>query len=430
MTGRRRLATRRTATVEPANELPPRQTRSSTKRPEASTAPEFRTEAEIPQRGTQRRRRRSVESVATNDFSKSSSSPEPENRGLSPVSESIEIQTSAISEVDDAREPLELDPDRIKDMLDFDIPKLARCSGRMYEFFSVGSNQPNTDDWKRVRKSHNSACLPFVGSNALFINPINLPKNSDPEAQAKIHGAICSGNLMSLVANIMDVKFRSKGPQQLLEQLHHSFPTLFSPNCDADMNDREETLNLAIYIRCRHLVELLAANPFSKPVEIAAKIFCNQSVRDSSHAREILSKGPYSKLNGIDANQSVLDDYIYQEIIQRDLVPKLTSDDRLEIQSSLDQEWPQERLFDELSDWALEMYQALNKPTNPGSARGPSPTLDSHARSGPEESESLFVHENDEVGEDSDLASDTETEGYDKLPSKESKYVYNYVSYL
>ncbi|XXH05827.1 GCR1-dependent translation factor 1 [Hypoxylon texense] len=416
MNTRRRLS-RRTESVEPAGELSTRQTRNSARRAEASVEPEPRP---IPQRGTRRRRRRSLESVATNDFPKSPAShtsPGPENKGLDPVSESIEAR--AVPDTDSPDEPLDIDLERIKDMLDYDIPKLMRWCNKMYDILPLmDSQQPEAHEWatfKSTRKWFSGARIPFSNDSPLFIKLIDLSEY-DNEIQAKIHAAICSGNLIALLTCVVDVRFGSKKPRIVFEQLDAAFPDLFDPDPKADPNETARILDLGFRIRYRRLVELVAANVSIKPIILAANMFCTQQVHDLRGARAALNNGPYSKLANIDVNTN-LDHYEDCRSRIQELTSKLSSNDKVDL---LDQEHPQEELLDDLRSWAWEIYRRLNRPADPGNAQVDDSTPERHGGS---EAPLVANIEDDEVIEDSDSGSDTDAGGYDRLLPQGASFI-------
>ncbi|KAI2619730.1 hypothetical protein GGR54DRAFT_603452 [Hypoxylon sp. NC1633] len=430
MAGRRRPMTRRTESVEPGTDIVTRQTRRNAKRLKASIEPEDRPEPEIPQRGTRRRRRKSLESVATNDFPKSSNghaSPEPENRDTRLESELIESEDEAISGsgADHIYESPEMEAARIRDMLEFDIPKLMRWSATMYNVLSsIGDSRPSAEERSKLndaRKSHNLARLPFADQVTLFTEPDNLFGKCDPVHRAMIDDANCIGNLISLLASIVDVRFAKKSSSLLLEQLDAVFPAAFNSAFRKKIAGDEKTLDLAFRIRCRRLVELVVADSSADPFQLATSVFCTQSVRGLGSARDALRRGPYKELAGIDLDQGVAFHDIFQTRIQ-DLVLKLASKTRFEVQSSLDQACPRETLFHDLRLWALKMYQQIHRRVEEGSTRLVSHTPASHAFTRRRDSVSMFVDldDDDDIGEDSDSASDTDTGGYVQLAPKES----------
>lgn len=447
MAGRQRN-TRQAKSVEPVGDSGTRQLRRSARHAEVSVEPETRPQPEIPQRGTRRRRRRSLESVSTNDFSESSAShasPEPENigmfsyfntalfyasyltlatnfcSGLTQVAESIE--TDAAPNTDSVGESLDMDPERIQDLLDYDIPKLMRWCNKMYDVLPLmNSQQPNEHDLSKFRnasKGFNAAQVPFVTVKGypLFIGFDDLPKH-DPEIRAKIQAAICSGNVISLLTCMVDVKLEMHQPQPVLDRLDAAFPALFNPEPTVDSNENKRTLDLAFRIRCRRLVELMSTNDQTKPIILAAQMFCTQNVRDVKGARAALNNGPYSKIGGIDLNTNVDYHGDYRSRI-RELSSKLSNDDM----GTLDEEYPQEGLFDDLRSWARGIYERQNGPSEPGNIRVAGSTPWRHASIEQEGAGSLFVDNNNEVGEDSHSDSDTDAGGYDRLPQQEARYV-------
>lgn len=346
--------------------------------------------------------------------------------GLDLVSESIEV--GAVFETDPLDEPLDMDPERIKDMLDYDIPKLMRWCNKMYDVLpSMDSQQPDVHDlatFKSTRKSYSGARIPFSNGSPLFIKLIDLSEY-DAEVQAKVQAAICSGNLIALLTSIVEVRLGGEKPRIVFDQLDAAFPDLFNPDSDpdpkADANETARTLDLGFRIRYRRLVELLATNVPFKPTILAANMFCTQGVHDLKAARAALNNGPYSKLANIDVNTN-LDHHKNCQSRIRELSSRLLSNVKVEL---LDQEHPQEELFDDLRLWALEIYERLNRPAEPGNAQVNNPALEPDTNIGHGESEAPLVgnDDNDEVGEDSDSGSDTDAGGYDQLPPQEAKYV-------
>lgn len=442
----RRPATRRTASVEPTSEIVTRQTRRSARRPEASIEPTSKPETQFPQRGTRRSRRRSLESVATNDFTKDSpenASPGPEDRGisfsmllfhqfsanhhagLSPVVEPPLSHPSPISESEDGHALPEIDPARIQDLLDFDIPKLMRWSGKMYGILSsIGDDQLATIDqsgFPSTAKAYNAARRALTEDNALFITPISLPEDYDPEVQAKIQVATCSGNLITLLASMVEIMSGGKGPPSFFEQLDGVFPASFIAETQTDREDIDTRLELAFYIRCRHFMEALEADHSAKPLMLASKIFGRKSAHQAKNPLEVLQNGPLKRLAGIDVENDV--SYTTFQAVMQKLVSKLSSNDRVEVLSSLDQKYSLAQLYEDLKPWALETYRQLGKPKDQPIHE----TQETDARANRAQSESLFVNTNNEEESDSDSASDADEEEYIQLAPQEAKYVQSHM---
>ncbi|KAI1766016.1 hypothetical protein GGR53DRAFT_237191 [Hypoxylon sp. FL1150] len=420
MAGRQRT-TRQARSVEPAGDSGTRQPpRRSARRAEASIEIDSRPQPEIAQRGTRRRRRRSLESIATNDFPKSSAShasPGSEDEGIAQVAESI--GTDAVPKTDPFGESLDMDPERIQDLLDYDIPKLMRWCNKMYDvLLLMNSQQPDEHDMSKYRntsKGLNAAQVPFAAAEGypLFIKSIDLPED-DPEVQAKVQTAICSGNLISLLTCIVDLKLGLHQPEPVLDRIDAAFPILFNPNPTAETDQNHIILDLAFRIRYRRLVELVATGvPMNSVIIRAAQMFCTQNIQGVKGARDALNNGPYSKIGGIDVGTNVNYHDSYRSRIQ-ELLSNLSSDN-LEM---LDEEHPQETLFDDLKSWALESYERLNRASEPGSVRVASPTPRPHASIEQGEVEAPLVDNSSEVREVSDSDSDTDGE-YDQFPEQD-----------
>ncbi|KAI0112844.1 hypothetical protein F4814DRAFT_419588 [Daldinia grandis] len=434
MPGRRHPATRQTEVVKLAEPVA-KQTRRSTRRTEASVESESRSQVGISRRGTGRQRRRIG---ATNEAPKGSTDhvnheledepdDEPEDIGLAPISEPVVSRDDVGSETDDTHESLEVDTSKIQDMLDFDIPKFTRWSGNMYDVLSsIDSKQPSVEDRSRLsstRKSYNRARLPFADTSAFLVKPIQFPEDHSPEVRAKIQVAISSANIISLLASIIDVTADKKGSLPILEQLDDCFPASFNLR-SPENDDTEQLLDLAFRIRCRHVVELLTDQSSIDPYQLAASIFYNQFSHAPGGSQVITGQEQYRPLAGININENSQLFESYQTRIQ-EVMSIISSHDRSEMESRLDQDCPKERLFSDLRSWSLDMYKQLNSmPTDWGNAEAAKPTKgkDMHALVRGGESESLFVDDNEETRGDLDSESETETDvaGYDKLPTRES----------
>ncbi|KAI1079637.1 hypothetical protein F5B20DRAFT_159183 [Whalleya microplaca] len=414
MTGSRRPATRRTASVEPSIEPVARQTRSSAKRIGQSVEPDIRPSAEIPHRGTQRqsRSRKSGESVATTGFPKGSAddaSPNPERATQAPVPEPINRENTP--------ESPETKAAKLQDLLDYDMPKFLRWTGKMYDILaSIGDSRPGAADLSRLNStgvSYTNARRVFVDDAGLFIDSARSEKY-DIEIRATVQTAVCSGNIVSLLTSILDVERAKKEALPILEQLDKTFPALFDPDLESVTEDTERTLDLAFLIRWRRLVDSLVAKSTVNPYILAANIFCDQPVASAKKAEQALRKGPHRQLAGINIDEVANFHTTYQAHIHNELLPKLSSDNRSELHSLLDQIYPQEQLFHSLRSWGLELFQRINMPKSRRHSQSANQTEQTNVQTAEEASESLFV--GDEARDDSGSDSDTDTEEYAQLP--------------
>ncbi|OTB12889.1 hypothetical protein K445DRAFT_320721 [Daldinia sp. EC12] len=430
MSGRRRLATRQTEASEPEEPVEPvaRQTRRGTRRPDASIESGSQLEVKTSRRGPRQRRHGSPENVVMDEGTKASTghvNPESENSDMASVPGPVVLQDDALPEAGDIDETVEMDAARIEDMLDFDIPKLLRRSSKMYDVLSsINANQPSTEDRSRLnvaRKTYNQARLPFADVSTFLIEPINFPEDFDPGARAKIQRTICSGNIISLLSSMVDVMVGKMEPLTILEQLDNSFPASFYPDCQEN-DDTGLLLDLAFHIRLRHVIELLITKPSADPHELAASVFYIQPSDASNGSQEATSQEQYKPLAGIDINGN---SYLYESYQARieGTLSMLPLYDRFEAESRLDQECPREKLFSDLRSWGLDMYRLLNTPANQEKASAAKTSQEEEATyelARREESESLFVDDNEEAREDSDSESDMDAAEYDQLPTQES----------
>ncbi|KAI0894477.1 hypothetical protein F4806DRAFT_498258 [Annulohypoxylon nitens] len=427
MGGRRRPATRRTESVEPASGHVTRQTRQSARRPEPSGELESQQPLEISRSGASRRgSRKSLEDVATNtspEHALNHASSEPENQGLLPVNESTLPRNDSLSGMGDIHESSEMEADRIQDMLDFDIPKLTRWSDKLYGILSsLGGNQPDIDGRAKLnsyRKSYNHARLPFMNGNTPFIKHVNPPEEYDEGVRSKIHIAICSGNLVSLLILLFDIESEKKNSHTILKHLDGTFPASFVSRPQVDSGDVEKIFDLAFRIRCCRLIELLDSDDSITSPEgyltFATTIFCRESIDGADQAREALDQGPYKPLAGMEISEGTEFYRPYCERI-REFFSKIVLNDIPEFHASLDSKFTQESIFNDIKSWALEMYLRLNGLADRNKIRSTNENTDSRAPIERAESEPLFVGNVDTAGIDSDSASDGDSGGYNQLP--------------
>ncbi|CAJ2503904.1 Uu.00g112980.m01.CDS01 [Anthostomella pinea] len=435
MTGRRRetsrAASRRAESTDPTSDGPvARQTRGSARRAEPSLEPEPRHQTEIARRGTRRgtrrgRRRKSLESIATTDFPKSSgeyANPEPESERtpLAAVSESAEPRdrdTASPTMEEPDQDSLEVKAALTQDMVDFDIPKFSRWCDNTYRALTAATDPEASPEEQRklalARRGFNVARQPFADDSELFIRSFQLPGDQDPEVGAKVRVALRSGNLVSLLDYVLDVEQGKQDMLTILEQLDDGFPVLFSAHSDCI----EDTFDLAYKIRCRRLVEMLATDHTTDSLILATRIFCEQPAKTKKKALEALSQGPYRQLAAIDIDEDVGSNETYQTRME-ELSSLVLSDESPESRGSLGEAYPEDSLLRDLTSWAREMFEHLNNPSRKGITATHSPKEN---QPNPE-SESLFVPDNDNAREYSevDSASDSESGTYDKLPPQDS----------
>ncbi|OTB07300.1 hypothetical protein M426DRAFT_20012 [Hypoxylon sp. CI-4A] len=428
MTSRHRPTTRSIASAEPAGEPLVRQTRSAIRRNGSPLEPESLSQVTTPQRTTRSRRDQSVIIKGPPPDSPDHASPQLKDISLAPVPESERSQNGAASDTDNALDLPEVQAARIQDMMDFDIPKLIRWITKTVELLeAVEDNKPSVKERALLgsyKKSFNHARIPFADGDALFVNPVDLPENTDPEVRTKIQVAVSSANIVSLLAAIVDVMIGNIEPLPVLQQLDSAFPVMFNPGSltrgdEEDDDDAKGTLYLAFHVRKRHLAELLASEPDDNPFELAASVFCSHLDRRLSNSQDVLMNGEYKQLAGASVDQ---DENFYEDFrtFMTELISKLSCEGSTEVHAYLNHICPQDRIFRDIRSWALDTYRWFNTTTKLTATQAAGPAAESRPRTGREGSEPLFVDNNGAVREDDDSASDTDDGEYDQLPSQES----------
>ncbi|RYO86167.1 hypothetical protein DL766_001969 [Monosporascus sp. MC13-8B] len=411
----------------------------------------------IAQRGTRRQRRRSIESVATGDFILKSSgeyvSPEPEEDHVVELEEGLEEEPETgvpegvegegpggASNVDhapamtdsvearDAQAPARMFGDsestierdaRIRALLEIALPDFSRICGKILEQLkAIGDGMPSTTDSMRLevlKIPYDAWRFAFTDSGIPFINleqtSFGLLSKDDTASLAEARKAVCSGNLVSLLALIVDIRVGKRQAAPVLQDLDDAFPTLFDPTFQGRRDGIAETFDLAFRIRCRRLVDSLSAAS-EQPISLAARIFCDRMDEASTRARQILEDGPYKHLADVNVNEDDASREIYQKIL-RQLVPRLSSGDTSEIRASLDATYPQETLLSDLRSWALTSLERLTKSSpmaddKPG--RPVAETRNTNASSAHDGSEPPFVGAEEGAQAGSDSGSDSESQ--------------------
>ncbi|KAI0195637.1 hypothetical protein EV127DRAFT_508412 [Xylaria flabelliformis] len=438
-TRRTRATSRREESLEP-QESPvavgavTRRTRSGPKRAEVEDAsPQSKSskstylESGIPQRGTRRRRRRSLESVATNDFPKSSGEHASPEHPLTGIIEPVVVEDGiAASNVDSQSDSYEDRVARLQDILDFDLPKLCRWCDKTYEALkSLTRSEPTVEERKNLntaRKSFKLARRLLAEDDAAYIDlaSSDLPYRDDQDAETVIQKATRLANLVSLLLSLTDLKRTNGTILPFLRELDTIFPTfLDSPSKPL------ESQGLAFRVRCRWLAECLSEEPEREPLVLAAAIFCEGPADTSEEAAQSLRKGPFRTFGGMEQGEDFTSSRSFKTQLNG-IVDKLASQERAKTEQYLNTTFPRDKLLEQLREWALDMYVHVNKKADdsnllPGGH-------DEGARddgAGHEDSEGLFVSGNDESEEGSDSELSSEPSQYHQLKTliKEPSFI-------
>lgn len=445
-TRRTRAASRREESVEPLEGpagAAARRTRSGSKRADVSDAsPQSKSthhlQSGIPQRGTRRQRRRSLESVATNDFPKSSAehaSPEHCMLFISPINQSIAcipvltfylaligivesagVEDTPASDADSQNDSYEDRAARLRDVLDFDLPKLRRWCDKTYEALkSLTRPEPTAGERKNlntVRKFFKLARRSLTEDGAAYIDlsSSDLPYRDDPDAQAAIQKATRSANLISLLLSLADLKHSNRAILPFLRELDAMFSTfLDSPSTQSDSQA------LAFRVRCRRLVEWLSEEPETEPLVLAAAVFCEDPASTSEEAAQRLRKGPFRTFGDVEQGGDFTSSISFKTQLNR-FVDELSLTERAGIEQYVNTTIPRDELLEQLREWALDIYVRVNKEAD--NSNLPScdhKKGDDNGGTAGEESERLFLGENDNLAEGSDSDLGSEHQQYHQL---------------
>ncbi|KAI0440269.1 hypothetical protein F4803DRAFT_553250 [Xylaria telfairii] len=423
-TRRTRAASRREESAEPQEGgagAGARRTRSSSKRADVSDAsPQSKSthhlQSGIPQRGTRRQRRRSLESVATNDFPKSSVEHASPGHPLIDIAESARVEDTAASDADSQNDSYEDRAARLQDVLDFDLPKLSRWCDKIYEALkSLTHREPTAAERKNLttaRKSFTLARRSFTEDGAAYIDlsSSDLPYRDDPDAQAAIQKATRSANLMSLLLSLTDLKRPNQAILPFLRELDAIFSTFLNYPWT-----QPESQALAFRVRCRRLAEWLSEEPETEPLVLAAAVFCEDPDSTSEEAVQRLREGPFRMFGDVEQGG----DFISSESFKTQLngiVDELSLQERAHVEQYLNTTIPRDELLEQLREWALDMYVRVNKEAD--SSDLPSRDHekgDDNGGTAAKRSGGLFLSEDDNSGEGSDSESNSQHEQYHQL---------------
>ncbi|KAI5917518.1 hypothetical protein F4810DRAFT_40631 [Camillea tinctor] len=419
MAGQLRTATPRAASVDPVEGYVTRQTRQASRRITA-TEPKMRPQHEIARRGTARQARRpSTEALATDDSPQSSirdATARPDRSSIGPTSEPVEPQHPASdsdADTDGSDETPEARAARIRDMVDFDIPKFSRWNQSMYDVLASLDGPPSSSsDRKRlasIRKAYDAARRPLVEEDQLFIDLSTLAEDCSPEVHSVVRKSTSIGNLVALLVSILDIRRGKKNSLPFLQKLDDAFPALFEHNFQPDSDSIDEDIfDLAFSIRCCRLALSLAANPGSNPFIVAAGIFCSQPTNRTKKARQVLIEGPFKELAGINLNEQDMDLHDTYQAQMGGLVSKLSLSDKSKVVETLNREYSEMSLLEILWSWAGEKFESFRLAEQRAS-QSPQQAEQANSSEEHEPEDGLFV-----TGSD-DPESDTDTEEYDQL---------------
>ncbi|KAI8953420.1 hypothetical protein F4801DRAFT_537567 [Xylaria longipes] len=433
-TRRTRAASRREESVEPQEgpvSAVTRRTRTSSKLADISDAsPQSKSthhlQSGIPQRGTRRRRRRSLESVATNDFPKSSAEHASPEQPLTEIAAPVGVEEMAAPNEDSQSDSYEDRAARLQDILDFDLPKLCRWCDKTYEALkSLTRPEATAEERKNLstaRKSFKLARRPLAEDGAAYIDlsSSDLPYRDDPDAQAAIQKATRSANLVSLLLALTDLKRSSEVILPLLRELDTIFPTFFDYS-----STQLESQGLAFRVRCRWLVEWLSEEPETEPLVLAATVFCKDPTSTSEEAAETLRKGPFRTFGGMEQGEDFTSSGSFKTQLNG-IVDKLSLPERVKTEQYLNTTFPRDKLLEQLWEWALDMYVHVNKKADDSNLpSGGHNERDHNDGPGREQSEGLFLSENGELEEGSDSESSSDQEQYHQLKTlvKEPSFI-------
>ncbi|KAI1129314.1 hypothetical protein F5Y10DRAFT_238676 [Nemania abortiva] len=369
---RTRATSRREESAEPQEEGPvTRQTRSNLRRVEVSDAPiqsksTSHLKSEIPQRGTRRhgRRRKSPESVATDDFPKSSGeriSPDPPATGTMSAEPEAEPKEVAAPNPESQSDSYEDKAARLQDILDFDLPKLHRWCEKTYEILSsLTSPEPTAEERKNLhlaRRSFKLARRPLAEDDVTYINlsSSDLPFEDDPDAHATIHKVTYSANLISLLLSLTDVKRSKQALLPFLQELDDASPTFRGLNPSRVLVNYE----LAFLLRVLQLVESLQEQPEAEPLVLATKIFCKEPTSTSEEAVKRLSKGPFRNLGDTEEGGDFTSSKMFKK--QMGAIVGMLSLPENQRMDTLKEAISRDGLLGDLQEWALRTYLHVNK---------------------------------------------------------------------
>ncbi|KAI1812246.1 hypothetical protein GGS20DRAFT_558766 [Poronia punctata] len=380
MTGRRtRAPPSRDAdsSHQPMEGVVTRQTRSAAKRAQAAPVlPDSKSpknQPKLPQRGTRRRpRSKSTESIATNDFPKSSvedvnmehaETPEATNR--EEVAVTVEIQSESEEEVV-AGNQSETDEESaailLQDLLEFGLPRLSTwCEETYVALVASGKPESTAEDRKKLnltKRLFQSARRTIAENGGPYIDlsASGLPFAKYPDAHAKVQRVALLANLISLLLSLSDVRNSKKELRDFLRELDDASHLLLGHNHPS----RSDISYLGFRVRCGRLVEALHSDSDADPLVLATTIFCEKPSDTPEEAVLRLREGPFRELGKGEQDKDLFPLERFGEKIE-EIIKKLSNPARSEAEEALRLLYPQDALLEGLHDWAQSIYDSLIK---------------------------------------------------------------------
>lgn len=296
---------------------------------------------------------------------------------------------------------------RMQALLEIGVPEFLRlCRKIRGQLKSIGDDAPSITDsirLKTIKLPFDTWRNTFVNKDITFINieqtPFSSISRDDAASRAKANTALCSGNLVSLLALIFDANEGKADATSFLQELDDAFPILFDPSFHDRTDSIEETFDLAFRIRCCRLVNSLAVSSSQQPpLYLAADLFCDKAHIDVDIAAGALEAGPYRQLSNINLNE---DSAFHTKFRSRfkQLLSQMSSGSKSKIRATLDETFSKETIMGDLKTWAMERLEQVAVPT-----------AASNGSSTHEGSELLFVDAEEDRQVDSGSDSEAESQ--------------------
>lgn len=173
---------------------------------------------------------------------------------------------------------------------------------------------------------------------------------------------IYSANTALLLQFLLQTKYGQNriSTQQLLDELDEVFPEMFVGGAAANIS--EETYEMAFWIRCCLLIEVIRERRDTIPAILAVELFCSvEPPKRKKECKELLLQGPYAPLGGL-VIENMKDVAVrHTQNLEKICGEVLAHKARADIITSLGNVYPLEDLWNELTQWAHETYKKLHE---------------------------------------------------------------------
>ncbi|KAK8073886.1 hypothetical protein PG994_004785 [Apiospora phragmitis] len=251
------------------------------------------------------------------------------------------------------------------EILGYVTPEIQRHTSELYKSLILLNNgdQPAT----RVQIHFallKAARQAILREGELFVDVLRfhrvLENHEDQNFANNAYHAICTSNIATLLAYLLDTPLDPRKPQEIIDKVANNFPWVFdfsAPREDEDKVARQ--IDLAFSLRCCYLTSLIREEINEDPYVLATRVFCEDKVESRKAAKQAISQGPYKPLTSPQVPGLSTEEY---QARMTQLDGYLSEKRRDKTQSRMEAAYPVEQLAQKLAVWAETTSEKLFAP--------------------------------------------------------------------